>query len=373
MLDPRWQKLAELLVGYSLEVKPGDKVLVETFDAEPRFVALLIESIARAGGLPVVETRSLTVLRTLFRNATEEQMRLIGEMERARMERMDGYIGLRGAANSTEYADVPPERMRHYQCWWWRVAHTEQRVPHTRWTVLRWPTPAMAQAAGMSTEGFEEFYFNVCTLDYGRMRRAMEPLVARMRAADEVHITGPGTDVRFSIRGIPVIPCDGKVNVPDGECFTAPVRDSVEGTIQFNAPALYQGKPFDDIRLVFREGRIVEATSSDTPGLNAILDSDEGARYVGEFSLGFNPYVLEPMRDTLFDEKIAGSLHLTPGNAYEIADNGNKSEVHWDMVLIQRPEHGGGEIRFDGELIRKDGLFVPADLQPLNPDALLSS
>jgi aminopeptidase len=222
----------------------------------------------------------------------------------------------------------------------------------------------------MSTEAFESFYFAVCTLDYARMAAAIEPLKRRMEAADRVRITAPGTDLSFSIHGIPVIPCHGARNIPDGECFTAPVRDSVEGEIRFNAPTIYQGKPFENIRLRFRQGRIVEATGSDTPGLNAILDSDAGARCIGEWSLGFNPFIREPMRDILFDEKIDGSFHLTPGNAYEVADNGNRSEVHWDMVLIQRPEYGGGEIAFDGEVIRRDGRFLPDDLQGLNPEQL---
>jgi aminopeptidase len=370
MLDPRVEKLADVLIRHSLKVRPGDKVFLESFDAPPEVVAALVRRLGEAGALAVVETRHLPVLRALYRAATEAQMRLIGELELQRMQRMDCYIGLRGAQNALELSDVPPEKMHLYSAYWWNPVHTEHRCSHTRWVVLRFPTPAMAQAAGMSLEAFEQFYFDVCTLDYGKMAAAMRPLKARMEAARRVRITGPHTDLAFSIEGMPAIPCEGARNLPDGECFTAPVRDSVEGTIRFNAPALYQGKPFEDVRLVFRQGKIVEATASDTPGLNAILDSDAGARYVGEFSLGFNPYILTPMRDTLFDEKIAGSLHLTPGNAYTIADNGNRSEVHWDLVLIQRPEHGGGEIFFDDTLVRKDGRFVLPDLEGLNPEKL---
>jgi aminopeptidase len=372
MLDPRIERLADVLIGHSLKLKPGDKVFLESFDAPPEVVAALVRRIGEAGGLPVVETRHLPVLRALYRAATEEQMRLIGELELQRMKRMDCYIGLRGAANSLELSDVPAEKMHLYASHWWKPVHTEQRCSHTRWVVLRFPTPAMAQAAGMSQEAFDQFYFDVCTLDYGKMTAAMEPLKARMAAARTVRILGPGTDLSFSIEGMPAIPCGGDRNIPDGECFTAPVRDSVEGAIQFNAPTLYQGKPFENVRLAFRKGKIVEASSSDTAGLNAILDSDPGARYVGEFSLGFNPYIRTPMRDILFDEKIAGSLHLTPGNAYEIADNGNRSEVHWDLVLIQRPEYGGGEIHFDSHLVRKDGRFVLPDLEGLNPERLKS-
>jgi aminopeptidase len=371
MIDPRIDALADVLIHHSTRLQPGEKVLLESFDAPPEVVARLVERIAAAGATALVETRHNRVLRSLYRTASEAQMRLIGELELARMKQVDAYIGLRGAHNSTELADVPAEQMRLYAAHWWKPVHTEQRCSHTKWVVLRWPTPAMAQQAGMSTESFEAFYFSVCTLDYGRMAEAIQPLRRRMEAADRVRITGPGTDLSFSIHGIPSIPCTGDRNIPDGECFTAPVRDSAEGEIQFNAPTIYQGKPFENVRLVFREGRIVEATASDTAGLNAILDSDPGARFLGEWSIAFNPYIREPMRDILFDEKIDGSFHLTPGNAYEIADNGNRSEVHWDLVLIQRPEYGGGEISFDGELIRRDGRFVPEDLQGLNPENLI--
>jgi aminopeptidase len=370
MLDPRIDALADVLIHHSIRLQAGEMVLLESFDAPPEVVARLVERIAAVGALPLVETRQNRVLRALYRTATEAQMQLIGELELARMKRMDAYIGLRGADNSTELADVPAEQMRLYASHWWKPVHTEQRCSHTRWVVLRYPTPGMAQQAGMSSEAFETFYFDVCTLDYQRMAQAIGPLRRRMEAADRVRLTGPGTDLTFSIRGMPAIPCTGDRNIPDGECFTAPVRDSVEGQIQFNAPTIYQGKPFENVRLQFRKGRIVDAAASDARGLNAILDSDEGARFIGEWSLGINPFIREPMRDILFDEKIDGSFHLTPGNAYEIADNGNRSEVHWDMVMIQRPDYGGGEVWLDGQVIRRDGRFVPDDLQPLNPEHL---
>jgi aminopeptidase len=296
-------------------------------------------------------------------------MRAIGAFELERMKRMQAYIALRGARNGNEMADVPAERMALYNEHVLKPVHFEQRIKHTRWCVLRLPGPSMAQQAGMSTEAFEDFYFDVCCLDYARLAQALRPLVARMEAAREVHITGPETDLRFSIAGVPVVPCAGTMNIPDGEVFTAPVRDSVEGFVRFNAPTLYQGSSFDGVRLAFEKGRIVAAdcAAGDRDKLRAILDSDEGARYLGEFSLGCNPRILQPMRDILFDEKIAGSFHLTPGNAYEEADNGNRSKVHWDLVQIQRPDYGGGVIRFDGEPIRIDGRFVPDDLRALDP------
>jgi len=248
----------------------------------------------------------------------------------------------------------------------------DYRVNKTKWVILRWPTPAMAQQAMMSTESFEDFFFRVCTQDYSRMVKGMQSLETLMANTDQVHLKGPDTDLRFSIKGIGAVACGGSHNIPDGEVFSCPVKDSVEGEITYNAPTIYQGVSFDRIHLKFEKGKIVHADGSNAERLNEILDSDAGARYIGEFAIGFNPHILEPMRDILFDEKIAGSFHFTPGQAYEEADNGNRSQVHWDMVQIQRPEYGGGEIWFDGELIRKDGLFVKEALKTLNPDYLLN-
>ncbi|MCX6367462.1 MAG: aminopeptidase [Armatimonadetes bacterium] len=372
MPDPRLSQLAHTLVSHSLRLRAGERVLIEAFDTPDDFLQVLLKTVADAGGVPFIETRSNRVLRALYQNASEAQMTAIGEHELRRMETMDAYIGIRGAENSLELSDVPAEKLALYQNLWWRPV-ADRRVNQTKWVVLRYPTPAFAQSAGMSTEAFTDFYFDVCTLDYGKMQKAMEPLQERMRKADQVHLTGERLDLRFSIKDIGAIMCYGERNIPDGECFSCPIRDSVNGHIQFNTTSLYQGSLFEGIRFVLENGKIIEASAASpaqTERLNQILDSDEGARYIGEFSLGFNPYVLQPMRDTLFDEKIAGSFHFTPGQAYAIADNGNRSQVHWDLVYIQRPEYGGGEIRFDGELIRKDGLFVPEDLQGLNPERL---
>ena len=368
MNDPRIDKLAITLIDHSCRLKAGERLLIEAFDLpEPALVCRLVELASEREALPLVSWKSNAVLRSLYRYGTRENIGLIGSLERDRMERMDAYIGIRGAANSNEFADVPMEQMSLYQEHWWNPVHIEVRVPKTKWVVLRYPTSSMAQSAHMSSEGFEDFYFDVCTADYAQMARDQEPLKERMRAADQVHIVAPGTDLTFSIKGLPVVGCAGDRNIPDGEVFTAPVRDSVNGFIAFNTPSLYQGTVFDGIRLEFQGGKIVKAESANEPEkLNAILDSDEGSRYIGEWALGCNNHIRQPMLDALFDEKIGGSFHLTPGNAYDEADNGNRSRVHWDLVQIQTPAFGGGEIWFDGELIRKGGRFVHADLQGLN-------
>jgi aminopeptidase len=368
MHDPRLSRLAEILIDHSCALEQGDKLLIEAFDLpDPTLVCRLIELASSRGAHPLVSWKNNAVLRALYRTGTKTNLALAGDFEKARMEEMDAYIGIRGSANSSELADVPLAQMDLYQKHWWQRVHSEVRVPRTRWVVLRYPTDSMAQAANMSSEAFDDFYFAVCTADYAQMARDQQPLVERMRAADRVRIVGQGTDLQFSIRGMNVRPCHGQRNIPDGEVFTAPLRDSVQGVIRYNAPSRYQGTVFQDVEFHFEQGKIVQAScSGQTLALNQVLDADEGARYIGEWSLGCNNLIRRPMLDTLFDEKIGGSIHLTPGQAYEECDNGNRSRVHWDLVLIQTPEYGGGEIWFDGQLIRRDGRFLPDDLQPLN-------
>jgi len=368
MTDPRYTKLAKLLVDYSTQLQKGDRVLIDAIDIPDDFTVELMRTARQAGATPLVEVRHGRITREVLRGTSGEHASLVRDLEMFRMKRVQAYIALRGSANINESSDVPSDCMALYS----RVLRPvlNYRVNKTRWVVLRWPTPSMAQAAGMSTEAFEDFYFNVCTMNYPRMTKAMFPLEKRMKKADRVHIKGPGTDLTFSIKGIGAKMCKGDRNIPDGEVFSCPVKSSVNGHIQFNTPTIYSGTRFDNVRLEFNDGKVVKATANNTKRLNEILDTDAGARYVGEFSLGFNPYIQTPMCDILFDEKIAGSMHFTPGQAYEECDNGNRSAVHWDMVLIQRPEWGGGEIWFDGELIRKNGRFLPKDLKALNPEKL---
>jgi aminopeptidase len=365
MTDPRYTKLAKLLVGYSTELKKGDRILLDMMDVPDEFTIELIRAARSAGATPLVETRHTRVGRELLWGTDAKHAGLARDIELFRMRRMQAYIAIRGSENASETSDVPSDRMALYS----RIIRPvlNHRVNKTRWCVLRWPTPSMAQAAGMSTEAFEDLYFQVCTMNYRQMARAMVPLERRLKRTDRVHLKSPGTDLTFSIKGIGAKMCKGDRNIPDGEVFSCPVKTSVNGVIQFNTPTLYSGTRFENVRLEFKDGKVVKATGSNSKRLNEILDTDPGARYVGEFSLGLNPYILNPMCDILFDEKIAGSLHFTPGQAYEECDNGNRSAVHWDMVLIQRPEWGGGEVWFDGRLVRKDGLFVTPDLKPLNP------
>ena len=365
MHDARIDALARQLVRYSVSLKKGEKVLIDLYDVPDSIGLALIREVRARGGFPFIKLHQGRLTREMMKGAEDTQYEILAKHLLAEMKDMDAYIAIRGGNNIAENSDVPADRMRLAMKHMRPVL--DHRVKRTKWCVLRWPGSSMAQQAGMSTEAFEKFYFDVCLLDYKALLPAMNALKKLMDKTGSVHIKGPGTDLRFSIKGINAVASGGNYNIPDGEVFTAPVRDSVEGYISYNAPSIYQGIPFDAIRLEFSKGKIIKAEAgSRTRELNRILDSDEGARYVGEFALGFHPHIREPMRDILFDEKICGSFHFTPGQAYEEADNGNRSQVHWDIVSIQRKDWGGGEIWFDGKLIRKDGVFLPKVLEKLN-------
>lgn len=371
MKDPRATRLADNLINFSLAAKPGENVLIESYDGNDELVLALIKAAYAAGARPHVWLRERAVERELALGATVEQLAVRAENDAAMMKNMQCYIGIRGGDNSAEMADVPAEKLSLSATHYSLPVHSRIRVPETRWVVMRYPSRGMAQQANMSTEAFEDYYFSVCNLDYSKMDKAMDPLVALMERTDRVRLVGPGTDLSFSIKGLPAIKCSGHINIPDGEVFSAPVRESVNGVISFNTPSLRSGFTFENIVLTFKDGKVVAVDGNDPERINHELDVDEGGRYVGEFALGVNPYINTPMKDTLFDEKIAGSLHFTPGSCYDECYNGNKSALHWDLVLIQTPEYGGGEIYFDGVLIRKDGRFVLPELDCLNPENLI--
>ena len=365
-MDPRDTKLAEMLVNYCVAVQPGENVLIQTMDdvATP-LVTELVKAVYKAKGNPFVYLENAKVQRALLMNGNEEQIKIRTENLYSLLKKMQCNIIIRDFRNASELADVPEEIIKLQS----KVTQEMRsyRVNKLRWSLLRYPGPAIAQLAGMSEEKYADFLYSTCTMDYQRMSDNMDYLVKRMNAADKVHIKGEGTDLHFSIKGIPAIKCDGKMNLPDGEVFTAPVRESVNGYVTFNVPSLYQSKTFENIYFEFKDGKIVKATCNYEKELNAILETDEGSRYLGEFSFGCNPLITKATNDGSIDEKLACSIHLTPGDSYEEAPNGNHSSIHWDMVLLQTPEYGGGEIWFDDELIRKDGLFIPEDLKGLNP------
>lgn len=376
MKDKRNEILARQLLDYSVELAPGEVLYLEIKGRDTLELGKEVIRIAtERGAIPFWYFNDESLQRHWIKGAREDQVKVHAELHMGLMKRADAYIALRGSDNPFDLADIDSNQMDLVNKLFFKPVHLEQRVKHTKWVVLRYPNNAMAQLAETSQESFETFYYEVCCADYAKMSKAQDRLLELMERTDQVRITSPnGTDLSFSIKGIPCVKCDGQRNIPDGEVYTAPVRESVSGTIVYNTPSLYQGSVYNNISFTFERGRIVHATcEGNERKLNEILDTDEGARYVGEFAIGVNPFILHPMKDTLFDEKIAGSFHLTPGQCYDEAPNGNSSAIHWDLVQIQRADYGGGEIRFDGKLVRKDGVFTDETLErELSADNLRS-
>ena len=373
MKDLRYSQLAATLVNYSCRLQAGEKLLLETVGIEEALAKEIIRAVYAAGGQPFINIQNERLQKEWLEGVGGISVAALNAQARwdaARMAEMDAYIGLRVKDNLYDMAGLSGETNTLYSKHYLQPVHFEQRVPHTKWVVLRYPNASMAQEAGQSTEDFEDFYFEVCNFDYARLSKAMDPLLELLQAADQVKIQGPGVDLRFSIKDIGAVKCDGQRNIPDGEVYSAPLRESVEGWVKFNTPSPYQGRVYQEVELTFKKGRIVEARAANHPQeLEAIFATDEGARYIGEFAFGLHPGILQPMKDILFDEKISGSFHFTPGNCYDEADNGNKSSIHWDLVYIMRKDYGGGQIWLDGQLLQQDGLFVAPALQGLNPAA----
>lgn len=370
-MDERIQKLAYNLVNYSCRLQKGEKVWISCNGTQAvPLVKQIIKEVYKKEAIPFIEFKTNELEREILMHTTKEQLEFMAENDARKMKEMNAYIGVRADNNSAELADVPSKKLELYEKLYMSPVHHEIRVPHTKWVVLRYPTASMAQSAHKSLEDFENFYYEVCNLDYSKMSKAMDKLVELMNKTDKVRLTAVNTDITFSIKDIPAVKCAGQCNIPDGEVYTAPIKDSINGVITYNTPSEYNSFTFTDVRLTFKDGKIVDCDSNNKERLEKVFNTDEGARYIGEFAIGVNPYILNPMNNILFDEKIMGSIHFTPGNCYNDAYNGNKSAIHWDLVLIQTPEYGGGEIYFDDVLIRKDGKFVIPELEVLNPENL---
>ncbi|WP_300712164.1 aminopeptidase [uncultured Brachyspira sp.] len=373
MRDSRIEKLAKTIVNYSCKLKKGEKILIKSYGEgeERNLAAAIINEVYKIGASPFVWNHDPHIMRELLKQCNEEQMKIWAKSDLMLMKDMDAYVGIWGGLNSAENSSVKMENNKIYEKFYLNPVHMKERVKNTKWVVMNYPTAAMAQQASMSTDEFEDFYFKVCNLDYSKMSKAMDNLVKLMNSTDKVRIVGKDTDLTFSIKGIPAVKCAGEMNIPDGEVFTAPVKNSINGILSYNTPSLYSdGFTYENIKFEFKKGKIYDASCNDTKRINKILDTDSGARYIGEFAIGVNPYITEPMKDILFDEKIMGSFHFTPGSCYDEAPNGNNSQIHWDLVCIQTKKYGGGEIYFDDKLIRKDGLFVIDSLKCLNPNNL---
>lgn len=358
-------KLANTIINYSLHLKENSRVIVSfTKEATP-LVEELIKEAQKVKAVMVLNMYDPKLNARLSEKSTDRRLEQLKKIKEFEVENYDAFIQIRTENNDYERRNIPKETIKKLGAM--TQAVDDIRINEREWVLLNYPTDLDAYKSKMTSEEFNDFALEVMTVDYQKMAKDIEPLKELMERTDKVRITSPGTDITFSIKGMPAIPCCGEKNIPDGELYSAPIKDSVNGTITYNTPSPYQGNVYNNVSLTFENGKIIKATcDGDNEKLNEIFDTDEGARYVGEFALGFNPKILYPMGDILYDEKILGSLHFTPGRCYADCDNGNVSSIHWDMVLIQREDFGGGEIYFDDVLIRKDGKFIPEELQVLN-------
>jgi aminopeptidase len=363
--DPRITEWAEVLVNYSTKVKKGDVVLISAGGIEALPLVKELYRLCLLKGAKFVEYEFAVpeINRQFFNLAKSEQLNFFPQHKLDFMKQVTVYIAIGAADNSMVMAQVNQANMIAYSKLTRPIV--DQRVKHTRWVVTRYPTHGGAQEARMSLEEYEDYVLSSCCIDWNIESKKQEKLKKLMDKADNIRIKASDTDLSFSIKGLTGIKCDGRFNIPDGEVFTAPVKNSVEGHITYNCPSIYQGKEFNGVRFEFAAGKIVKAEAGAmTADLNKILDTDEGSRYIGEFAIGVNPGIRRPMRNILFDEKIFGSIHFTPGQCYDECDNGNRSAVHWDLVKLL---DGDGEIWFDDLLIQKNGCFVHKDLLQLNP------
>ncbi len=370
MIDQRLKKLAQNLVNYSIKLKPNEKCLINAIDVPDEFVTEIIDNVWKCGGIPIVKTTSSKVKSHLTPNYTKEIIEFNTKLEIPLWESLQAAIIVDGSANPFNSNNVSPETKQLISRISNRKYHEIFDKNNVKWVLLNYPNNLSAFNSKMSDEQFENFYLDVCTFDYSKMKDAMVPLKKLMEKTDKVHIIAPNTDITFSIKNQSACICAGEYNIPDGEVFTSPIKTSVNGKVLYNVPCAVNGQIFENIQFIIKDGKIIEAKSTNNDELIKILDTDEGSRYFGEFALAVNPYINQPMYDILFDEKISGSFHMAFGTCLVEAPNGNKSGIHIDLIQIQTPEYGGGEIWFDDVLIRKDGKFVIDELKALNPENL---
>lgn len=366
MKDLRIEQLARNVVTYSVNLQQGEKLLIEVEGHDHLLAKAIVQEAYKVGAYPFVIFTDKDILRTQLIHGSSEQLERLASYDFIRMNDMNAYVLIRADANDSELSGVPSEKIDQYWKIYYHHVH-EPRWAKTKWCILRYPNAAAAQRAKMSTEKFEDLYFSVCNLDYSKLSEQMDILVNLLSRTDKVRIKGKGTDLTMSIKNMPVRKDAGHQNLPDGEVYCVPVKHSINGMITFNTPVNFRGTTFDNIILTFEDGKITDAKANDTTKLLEILEIDAGARYIGEFGIGLNPYIWEPMNDILFDEKIWGSIHLAIGSAAVQCQDSNISSIHWDIVLNQRKEYGGGQIWLDDVLVRENGYFVTKELKGLNP------
>jgi len=368
MADRRIERLADVLVNYSVAIQPGDKVLIQGDAPAAALILAVYEQALRAGGHPLVMPILPGMDEILYRVASEAQLQHVSEPMKLIAETYDAHIRIAADLNTKELSGVDPQKMvveRRAQAGLMKTHMQRAAAGELRWVLTLFPTHAYAQDAEMSLGEYEDFVYGACLVDqddavgaWQRFSAWQQRIVDGFAGKRQVHVVADETDLRLSIAGRVFINSDGHHNMPCGEVFTGPVEDSVEGRIKFSFPAIIQGREVSGVRLWFERGRVVRATAEKNEDfLLKMLDTDEGARRVGEFAIGTNAGIRQFTRQILFDEKIGGTLHMALGAGYPETGSRNESSIHWDMICDLRD---GGRITVDDELIYQDGAFLPA-------------
>jgi aminopeptidase len=359
--------ISELIVHHSLCLKRGERVLIDVIGQPEEFIKELVNCVYKIGAEPIVQYFPVGLMKSLISGVSPGQLAFWVKNQLNLLENVQAYVSIREEENSYEYYDLPDDTYKLYVSQY--VKPTQMKaLGLERWLLLKLPTAGMAQKAKLSTEGLNRLFYNSISMNYREFASKVQPLADRLSHTDRVRIVSPYTDLQFSIKGIPNLICDGKFNLPDGEIFTAPVLNTVQGEIRFNISTTFLGRVYSDIQLEFNKGKLVKATGNCPDDIMALLSTDEGASRIGEFGIGLNPYIQQPTNNLCFDEKMAGSVHLAMGQCFSLASNGNESSIHIDFVLCQLESFGGGEMYFDDKLVRKNGLFIEPELQYLNDD-----
>ena len=367
MSDPRVTKLADLLVSYSLELRPGQIVRIDASTVATPLVTEVYRHALRAGAHPRtrIEVEGLDVI--AVRESSDDQLSFVSEIDRFEVENLDALVTIWAERNTRSLTQAEPDRVSRRIAsrrkltnrYWERLDAGE-----ATWVGTRFPTEAHAQDAEMSLEEYEDFVYGACHVrsdedPVAHWRTVSAELNARARELEtlrELRIVGPDTDLRLSVDGRSWVAADGKLNMPDGEIFTSPVETETEGEIRFSFPAIFSGRGVEDVRLRFEGGRVVQAEAkTGNDYLQSLLDMDEGSRILGEVAFGLNYEIDRFTRDILFDEKIGGTVHLALGSSFKKLGGRNDSGLHWDMICDLRAE---GEVYADGDLVWKAGHFL---------------
>lgn len=366
MVDPRIKKMANVLVNYSLQIKKGDLFVIQGSELAMPLIKEIYKEALRVGANPEVFLTPTGTKEIFFKEASEEQLSFVSPLRLHMIKSIDAILNIMGGYNTKELSGVDPKRIALNA-----KANKEindifnERVNSgdLRWCLCQYPTHSGAQESNMSLDEYTEFIFEACLLNeddpikaWENVKKNHERIIDYLKDKDFIEIKSKDTHLKLRVGGRKWINCFGDNNFPDGEVFTAPIEDSIEGHIRFSFPGIYMGKEIEDIRLTFEKGKVVKAGAAKGEDLlHALLDTDEGARYIGEFAIGTNYGIKKFTKNMLFDEKIGGTIHLALGNAYGESGGKNKSVIHWDMLCDMKD---GGEIYADGELFYKDGKFL---------------